>query len=225
VTEQDWLTCTDPQPMLDFLRGKASDRKLRLFACACCRRVWHLLTEERTRRAAEVAERFAEGSASDRERIDAWDNALEVAYSNYNPDEDEPRTDLAAFAVLEALDINVSTALGAVEASILALERTPSRAWPNEGIQMRGQVPLCLILRDIIGNPFCPVSFDLARRTPNVTAVAQTIYEQRRFEDLPILADALEEAGCACEEILEHCRSGGEHVKGCWAVDLVLGKE
>jgi hypothetical protein len=82
-----------------------------------------------------------------------------------------------------------------------------------------------ILLRCIFGNPFRPAVFDPAWRTPNVTAVAQAIYEERRFAELPILADALEEAGCTCEEILSHCRSGGEHVKGCWPLDLVLGKE
>src|SRR5437763_179581 len=80
------------------------------------------------------------------------------------------------------------------------------------------------LLRDIIGNPCCPVAFAPVWRTPTVTAVAQTIYAERRFADLPILADALEEAGCSCAEILDHCRQPGEHVRGCWVVDLVLNK-
>lgn len=80
-------------------------------------------------------------------------------------------------------------------------------------------------LRDIFGNPFHSVTFDPAWRTPNVTAVAQTIYDERRFTDMPILADALEEAGCTNEDILSHCRNGKEHARGCWVVDLLLGKK
>src|SRR3954447_22014578 len=64
MTEQEWLECTDPVLMLEYLRGRAGDRKLRLFACACCRRVWHLLRDERSRALVELAESYAEGAVS-----------------------------------------------------------------------------------------------------------------------------------------------------------------
>jgi hypothetical protein len=86
------------------------------------------------------------------------------------------------------------------------------------------RAPYHCYLHDIFGNPFRPVAFDPAWRTADVTAIAQTIYVERRFTDLPILADALEEAGCTNTDLLDHCRLPGDHVRGCWAVDLVLGK-
>jgi hypothetical protein len=73
--------------------------------------------------------------------------------------------------------------------------------------------------------PFRPVTFDPAWRTPNVIAVARTIYDERHFTDMAILGDALEEAGCTNADILDHCRLPGEHARGCWVLDLALGRE
>src|SRR5262249_43105057 len=78
------------------------------------------------------------------------------------------------------------------------------------------------LLRDIIGNPFRPVALDPSWLTPVVQAVAQVIYDERQFADLPVLADALEDAGCDNRDLLDHCREPGEHVRGCWSVDLVV---
>jgi hypothetical protein len=81
------------------------------------------------------------------------------------------------------------------------------------------------LLREVFGNPFRPISLSSAWLTLTVINVAQVIYDERRFADLPILADALEDAGCDNADILNHCRQPGEHVLGCWALDLVLGKQ
>jgi hypothetical protein len=81
------------------------------------------------------------------------------------------------------------------------------------------------LLRDIAGNPFVPVVFDVCWRTEAVVGLARGMYESRDFGPLPVLADALEDAGCADPSVLAHCRGGGPHVRGCWVVDLVLGKE
>jgi len=80
-------------------------------------------------------------------------------------------------------------------------------------------------LRDIFGYPFRPVTIDPAWRTSTAVSVAQGVYTERAFDRLPILADALEDAGCTNADILNHCRQPGEHVRGCWCVDLVLGKK
>jgi hypothetical protein len=84
---------------------------------------------------------------------------------------------------------------------------------------------IAALLRDIFGNPFRPVAFDPAWRTPTAVALAQQMYESRDFSAMPILADALQDAGCDCDDILAHCRGTGPHVRGCWVVDAVLGKE
>jgi hypothetical protein len=81
------------------------------------------------------------------------------------------------------------------------------------------------LLRDIFGNPFRPVTIDPAWRTPVVTAIAHTVYDERRVSDLPVLADALEDAGCSGSDLLAHLRGPGPHVRGCWALDKLLGRE
>src|SRR4051812_31401191 len=81
------------------------------------------------------------------------------------------------------------------------------------------------VLRDIFGNPFAPPALDPSWRTPAVLAVAKAIYAERRFEDMPILADLLEELGCRDDELLSHCRRPGSHWRGCFVIDLLLQKE
>jgi hypothetical protein len=81
------------------------------------------------------------------------------------------------------------------------------------------------LVRDIFGNPFRPVAFDLAWRSPTAVGLAQHMYDSRDFAAMPLLADALQDVGCEVPDILDHCRQPGEHVRGCWVVDLVLGKE
>jgi len=93
------------------------------------------------------------------------------------------------------------------------------------GAKSREQKVQAALLRDIFGNPFRPVSFDPDWRTSTAVALATQMYDSRDFSAMPILADALQDAGCASSDILDHCRGPGPHVRGCWVVDLVLGKE
>ena len=79
------------------------------------------------------------------------------------------------------------------------------------------------ILRDIFGNPFRPITFNLSWLTSTVVSLANGIYQDKAFDRMPIVADALQDAGCDNEEILQHCRGPGPHVRGCWAVGLILG--
>ena len=88
--------------------------------------------------------------------------------------------------------------------------------------ELAAQMPL---LRDIFGNPFRPVTFDPAWRTTTAVQIAQGMYDSRDFAAMPILADALQDAGCEEVSIHDHCRGPGPHIRGCWVVDLVLGKE
>jgi hypothetical protein len=226
VTEQEWLACTDPQKMLEFLRDKASQRKLRLFAVACCRRVWHLLVDERSREAVEVAERFADGTATDQELESAKHNAWE--FSNHTAHRDERFFDLDQNA-LDAADAPAWAAEWSVDYGsdyggcplrvVVATQRALGTAEANAQADS---------VRCIFGNPFRPVAADtswLAWNGGTIQCLAQSIYDERAFDRLPILADALEDAGCIDTDLLNHCRRPGEHVRGCWVLDLLLGKE
>jgi hypothetical protein len=85
---------------------------------------------------------------------------------------------------------------------------------------------LACIVREIFGPlPFRPVCFSPSRRTSIVLSLAQTIYDEKQFDRMPILGDAIEDAGCTSQEILNHCRQPGAHVKGCWVIDLILEKK
>jgi len=101
-------------------------------------------------------------------------------------------------------------------------------SWPreaqDENLKERGKT-WCPIIRCVFGNPFRPVAFDPNWRTSTAVALAQQIYASRDFSAMPILADALQDTGCDNAGILDHCRGPGPHVRGCWVVDLVLGKE
>jgi hypothetical protein len=88
------------------------------------------------------------------------------------------------------------------------------------------EVRHCALFRDVFGNHFRPITFDPSWRTETVVLIARGMYESRDFSAMPILADALQDAGCENVDILTHCRDSSlTHVRGCWVVDLVLGKE
>jgi hypothetical protein len=201
MTEQEWLACTDPGPMLEFLRGKASDRKLRLFACACCRHIWQWLTDARSRKAIEVAEDFADNNPADFSLYDKVMQTWKAAGADWLP------------VVGDAMHFAVTYANWTA-----SRHSTPDR-------QAIAVIHQAHILRDIFGPfPFGPVDLDHSWLTPTVISLAQAIYDERAFERMPSLADALEDAGCTNQQILEHGRGGREHVRACWVVDLLLGK-
>jgi hypothetical protein len=215
VTEAEWNACIDPRPMIGFLRDKLSNRKARLFAAACCRLASHLFGDDGSKRAVEVAERFADGLASDDERSGAWGEITSL--SERSRDASWWADSAAETAVTGQWGLQDSWYKGAAVAA-----REVCMAVPES-------LPAQLaFFRCIAGNPFRPVSLNpawLAWDDGTVPKLAQTIYDARRFADLPILADALEDAGCTDAEILGHLRGPGSHVRGCWVVDLLLGKE
>jgi hypothetical protein len=221
MTEQEWLECAEPRLMLVDLEGKASDRKLRLFACACCRSVWHLLKEGCLRLAVNLAEQFADSKASAEELAVASEAAWDTKYRLENV-EGEDKEDDALFLAAEAA---ASASCGPSNDDVALVFRATDAARDAADAGGLSRRDASKLLRDIFGNPFRPVTVDPTWLTPTVVSLAQAAYDERAFDRLPILAAALEDAGCDHADILNHCRQPGEHVRGCWVVDLLLERK
>jgi hypothetical protein len=237
-------------------------RQLRLFACACCRQVSHLTTNDRLRtaidKAVEVCEQFTDGKAT-RSQLDAAVNDLRPAYQEAGEAVAQALANLPAdvtdaergfaerIARLPEIILSVigdttqilrmagpieaeraawsvaAFANAAIHDSQLTLVSCIAEGCGSFGLG-KPNLTHCHLLRDIVGTPFRSFLVYpswLHFHDGTVPKIAQRIYDNRDFSLLPILADALEEAGCDNDDILRHCREPGEHVRGCWVVDLL----
>ena len=235
MTEAQWLVSTDADELLAYLQGKKNNRKLRLFGCACFRRVWHLVPEfessrsaaERFYKAVEISEQYADKLVSakelDRVRVETMASPIPVTFRSRFFQQIE-------LAALEARQM-MAGRLGFDPKDATPIKERLERGWGREMAECKAQVA---ILHDLFGNPFRPVTIPpgwLRWNDSAVVRLAQTAYDQRILPAgtldntrLAVLADALEEAGCIEEQILTHLRNGGEHYRGCWVLDLILGK-
>ncbi len=213
MTEVEWLTGTDPTSMLEFLQGKASDRKLRLFACACCRRIWRYLSDPRSKEAIERAEEFADGILTAVELQVMWDAAWEATHHLHDAAFHASRA--AAWAT------QASAGFASSESADAAIAATVCDPYdPEEDHLYQASSLGC-----IFSNPFRPITLDPSWLTSTVLTLAQGIYAERAFDRLPILADALQDAGCENPDVLDHCRGPGPHVRGCWVVDMLTNRD
>ena len=226
MTEAEWLACDDPDPLLNLLGSGVGDRKRRLFAVACCRLViQHLWAREWSRTAVEIAERCAESLATI-EDLDAARNNVESRLELYPG---EPVYDASYWACNRDIVEGASMcAFYAANLSTIVVDHT--KADPDfdkkcDAVRRETCRSQVRVFHEIFGNPFRPVTFDPEWRTQDVKLLAQGIYEEKAFDRMPILADALQDAGCDNDDILSHCRDTQLlHVRGCWVVDGVLGK-
>jgi hypothetical protein len=204
--------------MLSLLRERGvSERKARLFAVACCRSIGHLMRRRASRAAVDAAERYADGLAGEAEVVGAWQAV--TAFTVPGPGDlvrglFEPR------------------AAGVAAAWSVARPAYPERVveqvlWAQPaGARGAAAARYCDFLRDVVGPLAYHPSFFLPEwRTDTAVALARQMYEGRDFGAMPILADALQDTGCGSVAVLSHCRGPGPHVRGCWVVDFVLGKE
>jgi hypothetical protein len=208
--EGGWQECRDPLAMLCYLHGRASGRKFRLFATACARDEFASGTIPVSECPAECLPRY-------------FESILEAeAFADGGP-APSLRSGLFHWIALGACDEDVAHSALGFNADV-GLWLAPIEEIVPRMIARYRTHPAQYI-REIFGNPFRPVAVGARWQTADVVGLARAIYEDRAFDRLPILADALMDAGCEDESILSHCRGQGPHVRGCWVVDLVLGKE
>ena len=232
MTEAEWWTSEDVSALLSVVHSRTSPRKLRMFACDCARRIWSQQSGDHLPRAIERGEQFAEGTVSAVSLA-----AMRMQMGGRGGYSSGWALDLSLVAVLSASaseaatlgaeSVGLFSSLKAVEQAVRegvydqpVLDRLRQSARTGEN----GGLAQCV--RDIFGNPFRPVAFAPAWHTSTAVAITRGMYESRDFGAMPILADALQDAGCDNDDMLNHCRdANATHVRGCWVVDLVLGKE
>jgi hypothetical protein len=229
VTEAEWLACQNPIAPVAFVAPTADPRKMRLFLCACGARVlaatpqdrrlfrgYYAGSFEQLERALGVVEQFAEGRVG----IDALEQARgEARDALYVPGHIDYGGETGLWREVAAVEAAAQDSLlFAVEACLRA-----THGYLPQADEERWQAA---VLRDVFGNPFRPVEFDPVWRTDTAQTLARQMYELRDFGAMPILADALQDAGCETEDVLNHCRDASHlHVRGCWVLDAVLGRD
>jgi hypothetical protein len=253
MNETEWLQGRDPHALYTFVleattlwktrwqgwvgarRFRVSQRKEQLFLVACCRRIQHLAPEPEGERVLDLLERLADGLATEEE--------LQAACTVLRMAEADRRNNQAGTWFTEYIEAtNAILAAGQTGRRWEEVIDTAAAAW---GYSVAGQYSFgeyeeyereeeeeaarqADLLRDILGNPFQSPYLDpawLAWQDRLAVRLAEGIYQERTFEHLPILGDALEEAGCTQALILDHCRQPGPHTRGCWVVDLVLNRD
>lgn len=244
MTEQEWMRCDVPQLMLESLSCQPSERKSRLLAASWCRCFWHLLENPRTREAVEIAEKYADGFASAAE-MNITSQRVFDAYVNFRPpnlEDDRPLSWKATSIAIQSTGFLTSNREDYLDQCVMSTSLALRRVGliraecgvAFEGWEAAAELQRVRLL-DVLGNPYRTVDFDydlLGWRCDTIPDLAQAIYEERNLPDgtldnarLAVLVDALEEAGCTNADILDHCRKPGVHVRGCWVIDLLLGKQ
>ena len=214
MTEKEWLVGANPHQMMDFMNRKEHSRKSRLVGCALCRSIWEDLGPA-DQHAVELAERYADGLVSKPELTAGSKKVARMspAWGVSRPTHRGSQTAGAMQSVVEAV----------YWIKIAQAEKNPALSFDEvrQLIQKQEIELICCIF----GNPFRPTTILPEWRTSTVLALATGIYEEKAFDRMPILADALQDSGCSNEDILNHCRGPGPHVRGCFLIDLILGKQ
>jgi hypothetical protein len=208
---------------------------MRLFGCACCQRIEDLFPDEGCRVGVAVAEQFADGEASHAALATAYNEALNLQ-GRFGPESGQYASYYATHACWCVTTVSSASSANAwygaasarqMQRMVEAREALPAPAsHPVMRSAMLAETQaIATVLRDVFGNPFRAATVDPSWLTADVLLLARGIYTDRAFDRMPILADALQDAGCGNDTVLNHCRDVTRaHVRGCWVVDLVLGK-
>lgn len=247
MTESDWLAGTDFAALARFAAETLSARRHRLLAVALCRAAGPLIDHPELLEALTVTERYADGRASSADIERARHRCRVVAqeaFDTYATHFDQGLIDrlkpspgvgrhvlselawavsYAAAPVVEADAVAGKVATAAVEARTGAVLLMPVPSDEFDRATAAQARVMCAAVREVVGNPFRSPDFD-PWRTDTAVSLARTMYESSEFSAMPILADALQDAGCDDDDVLRHCRADAPHVRGCWVVDGVLGK-
>jgi hypothetical protein len=238
MTNDEWNRATDPEAMLAFLHasGTLSARKARLFAAACCRRIWPLLGDERSRRAIGIAERYADGLASVAELAAVACEATTACVVAKAEDGSRPAANAAEFAVDPDIWLAANGAAADAEVAVAArttFDSDPARVDAEDRWTRAAeaeQANQAAVLRCIFRSPSALVAWLAAWLTPAVRTLAHEAYDEPSPDGtldpafLAALAQALSDAGCDDIELLTHLRGTNPHYRGCWGVDAVLSK-
>jgi hypothetical protein len=208
MTESEWLACRNDEVMLKWLGKRFTRRKRRLLGCATARQVEHLIHNPVSHEIVELCERYADREVAKQVVEQAFQRLVwePASYTEWN---------------IRDLAMGIPTPSSSGDSNL--------NHFPEGRSVKQTQLDWADAMRDLFGPlpfrkvPIAPVW--LLANDGAVTTLARTIYDERRWSDMPILADALEEAGCANADLLNHCRAKQRHYRGCWVVDLILGKK
>ncbi len=221
MTEAEWIAATDPHFLLRCGGSRVTPRKLCLVAAAFARRLFVFSSSEWVSSAIERLEHIDDNGGFPSEHgaplasvSDLRAALIEVAFFERHIRQSSP------------FNVQGTSLLSAVSdvAVLVRLIRSRGRHDRLKMVRSKERRRQRLDIRDVFGNPFRAVEFTAEMRTSTGLALARQMDANRNYSLLPILADALQDAGCEDADMLAHCRDRGPHVKGCWVVDLVLGK-
>jgi hypothetical protein len=228
MTPEEWAAGKDSKRLVEFMDGKVSDRKFRLFASACCRFAWDAIPDPRSREAIVVAEQLAETGGIFSHIHNPIGKASFHAAKEAPEGEPAQKGAAAANILLTATEWQSGErypkgSSGVTAALLMYVEWAINTYNPDDLVKQAA------LFRCVVGNPFRPITLTAAHRTLIVVSLARSAYDERQLPSgemdlhrLAVLSDALEEVD-APTELLEHLRSPGPHIRGCWAVDLCLG--
>lgn len=225
MTEEEWFSTTDLWEMLKYVQPHCGERKMRLLAVACCHVLDDLFEDQLIRDALEAAELYADGHIEE-SILNEWSQKATEASEGLGLSLTAPKYMAYSLVGTTAQTGRYASDLGGVPGWVSqALACWAGHYWaspPWEEVQQQSARALRAFVIDVMDNPFWPAVLDSTWRTSDVLRLARQMYESRDFSAMPILGDALEEAGCDRADVLTHCRSAGPHIRGCWLVDLIL---